>query len=329
LSRKTDATRPAHARRRGMIAIASVGAAMATTGGLAFAQETTTTTGQDTTTTTQSTTTAKSGGGTSTSGGGTSTSGGGGSGGDSVRLKAESAAPGKVFFYGKNRARYRYTISGDRPRNMKIQLVNRKNWRVVKVWRKDDLEPGNHKVTWAGNNRHGKAAKKGTYLFRIRTKHGADVDRSRTKGDNRSVKFFPEKFPIRGKHTYGDGFGAARSGHTHQGQDVFAKCGKPLLAARGGRVQYSGYQGSGAGYYLVIDGKSTAHDYVYMHVKRGGRAKQGERVRTGEQIGKVGETGNASGCHLHFELWSKPGWYDGGHPMRSVTKHLRQWDHWS
>ena len=331
MSRKINGTLPGGVRRRGMILVASAAATMATTAGLAFAQDATTTatdtTAADdstTTTTTSVVPTTKGGGGTSTSGGGGDKSGGG-----SVRLKAESAAPGKVFFYGKNRATYRYAISGDRPRNMKIQLVNRKNWRVVKVWRKANLEPGSHKVTWSGNNRHGKAAKKGTYLFRIRTKRGADVDRSRTKGDDRSVTFFPEKFPVRGKHSYGDGYGAPRDGHVHQGQDVLADCGKRIVAARGGRVQYSGYQASGAGYYLVVDGKSTGHDYVYMHLKRGQRAKQGERVRTGEQIGKVGDTGDASGCHLHFELWSKPGWYSGGHAMRSVTKHLRQWDHWS
>jgi len=309
-----------------MIVVASVAATMAATAGLAFAQDGTTTTTSPTqgTTTTPDTTPAKGGGGTSTSGGG-----GGKSGGGSVRLKAESAGPSKVFFYGKNRATYRYTISGDRPRNMKIQLVNRQNWRVIKVWRKDDLEPGSHKVTWSGNNRHGKAAKKGTYLFRIRTKRGADVDRSRTKGDDRSVSFFPDKFPLRGKHSYGDGYGAPRAGHVHQGQDILADCGKRIVAARGGRVQYSGYQAGGAGYYIVIDGKSTGHDYVYMHLQRGQRAKQGQRVRTGEQIGKVGDTGDASGCHLHFELWSKPGWYSGGHAMRTVTKYLRQWDHWS
>jgi Peptidase family M23 len=326
LSRYTDGTHPARTGSRGTIAVLSVAAALAATGGSALAQDTTTTTTDGTssqgTTTTPDATTPKSGGGTSTSGGGKS-------GGSSVRLKAESAAPGKVFFYGRNRATYRYTISGDRPRNMKIQLVNRRNWRVVKVWRKDDLEPGSHKLTWSGNTRRGKAAKKGTYLFRLRTKRGADVDRSRTKGDGRSVKFFPEKFPVRAKHSYGDGYGAPRAGHVHQGQDILADCGKPIVAARGGRVQYSGYQAGGAGYYLVVDGKSTGHDYVYMHLKRGRRAKQGERVRTGEQIGKVGDTGDASGCHLHFELWSKPGWYSGGHAMRSVTKHLRQWDHWS
>jgi hypothetical protein len=326
LSRRTDEPHPGAARRKAIIALVAVTATMAATAGLAFAQDgtTTTTSPPQGTTTTPDTTPAKGGGGTSTSGGG-----GGKSGGGSVRLKAESAGPSKVFFYGNNRATYRYTISGDRPRNMKIQLVNRQNWRVIKVWRKDDLEPGSHKVTWSGNNRHGKAAKKGTYLFRIRTKRGADVDRSRTKGDDRSVSFFPDKFPLRGKHSYGDGYGAPRAGHVHQGQDILADCGKRIVAARGGRVQYSGYQAGGAGYYIVIDGKSTGHDYVYMHLQRGQRAKQGQRVRTGEQIGKVGDTGDASGCHLHFELWSKPGWYSGGHAMRTVTKYLRQWDHWS
>jgi murein DD-endopeptidase MepM/ murein hydrolase activator NlpD len=328
LSCKTHRT-PAYARRKAMVALVSAAATMAATAGLAFAQDTTTTTTATTpteTTTTPDVPTAKSGGGTSASGGG---GGGGKSGGGSVRLKAESAAPSKVFFYGKTRATYRYTISGDRPRNMKIQLVNRKSWRVIKVWRKDDLEPGSHSVTWAGNNRQGKAAKKGAYLFRIRTKRGADVDRSRTKGDDRSVNFFPDKFPLRGRHSYGDGYGAPRDGHVHQGQDVLADCGKRIVAARGGRVQYSGYQAGGAGYYIVVDGKSTGHDYVYMHLQRGQRARQGERVRTGEQIGKVGDTGDASGCHLHFELWSKPGWYSGGHAMRTVTRYLRKWDHWS
>ncbi len=129
---------------------------------------------------------------------------------------------------------------------------------------------------------------------------------------------------MRGKHTYGDGLGAGRG---HQGQDVFAKCGNPLQAARGGKVQTNAYH-SAAGYYVVIDGKRTRKDYVYMHMKRGGRPKEGERVKTGESIGKVGETGNASGCHLHFELWSAPGWYEGGDPL-DATKYLKRWDKYS
>ena len=64
-------------------------------------------------------------------------------------------------------------------------------------------------------------------------------------------------FPIRGKHTYGDGLGAGRG---HQGQDLLAKCGKPVVAAEPGRVQRNKYQSS-AGNYVVIDGKGNARGH--------------------------------------------------------------------
>jgi hypothetical protein len=307
LSRKIDRTRLGRARvRAGVLTLASTCAILSVAVGMASAQ------------------------GTTATGGTTSASDFGGSdSGSSILLRAEDAAPGKGFFYGRRPVVYRYTVDGDRPRNLKIQAVRRSNWRVVKVWRRDDVEPGTYKVRWNGRTRSGGAARKGAYLFRVRTNHGANVDRTRAKGDNRSVKLYPKKFPVRARHTYGDGFGAARSGHAHQGQDIFAKCGKPLVAARGGRVQYSGNDPGGGGYYLVVDGRSDGHDYVYMHLLRRGRAKRGERVRTGERIGRVGQTGNASGCHLHFEVWSRPGWYEGGHPTRAVTRFLKQWDRWS
>jgi murein DD-endopeptidase MepM/ murein hydrolase activator NlpD len=113
------------------------------------------------------------------------------------------------------------------------------------------------------------------------------------------------------------------------GQDLGARCGSRIVAARGGKVQWRGYQASGAGYYLVIDGQATSHDYVYMHLRRGQRPQDGERVRTGERIGRIGMSGNSSDCHLHFEIWSRPGWYDGGRAMRSVSKKLKDWDAWS
>ena len=140
--------------------------------------------------------------------------------------------------------------------------------------------------------------------------------------DARALKSLPHNFPVKGKHSYGDGYGAGRG---HQGQDVFAKCGNHVRAARGGRVQLRDRHSS-AGNYLVIDGRKTRVDYVYMHLRGKPRVRQGQRVKKGDWIARVGSSGNASGCHLHFELWSKPGWYEGGHAMRSVTKHLRRWD---
>jgi murein DD-endopeptidase MepM/ murein hydrolase activator NlpD len=42
----------------------------------------------------------------------------------------------------------------------------------------------------------------------------------------------------------------------------------------------------------------------------------------------VGESGNASGCHLHYEMWSPPGWYEGGTFM-DPAPYLKAWDKYS
>jgi murein DD-endopeptidase MepM/ murein hydrolase activator NlpD len=51
-------------------------------------------------------------------------------------------------------------------------------------------------------------------------------------------------------------------------------------------------------------------------------------VRTGEPIGAVGSTGSSTACHLHFELWTAPGWYEGGSPIDPLAL-LRKWDSYS
>jgi murein DD-endopeptidase MepM/ murein hydrolase activator NlpD len=137
-------------------------------------------------------------------------------------------------------------------------------------------------------------------------------------------------FPVRGQHDYGGAgaeFGSGRAGHSHQGQDVFAECGTPMVAARGGLVKFKQYHAA-AGNYLVIDGSGTDVDYVYMHLAEPTPFQPGDRVYTGQRIGSVGDSGNAHGCHLHFELWSGPGWYDGGEPFDPLST-LQAWDGWS
>jgi murein DD-endopeptidase MepM/ murein hydrolase activator NlpD len=178
-------------------------------------------------------------------------------------------------------------------------------------------------ASWNGLKQGGKPADDGGYRFRIGPESGTMETASKAK-----FTYHRFRFPIRGSHSYGDGVGAPRSGHTHQGQDLPASCGTKLVAARGGRVQWKAYDG-GAGNYVVIDGKKTRHDFVYMHLKKPSRLHKGGRVRTGQKIGAVGTTGSSTGCHLHFEEWSGPGWYEGGRPLKAVTKHLKQWDGWS
>jgi murein DD-endopeptidase MepM/ murein hydrolase activator NlpD len=100
-----------------------------------------------------------------------------------------------------------------------------------------------------------------------------------------------------------------------------------MVAARGGRVKVKGHH-SAAGNYLVIDGAGTGLDYAYMHLAEPSPFRAGDRIYTGQRIGSVGETGNAQGCHLHFELWAAPGWYDGGRPFDPLPS-LQTWDSWS
>jgi murein DD-endopeptidase MepM/ murein hydrolase activator NlpD len=125
-------------------------------------------------------------------------------------------------------------------------------------------------------------------------------------------------FPLVGEFSYGDAgarFGAARNGHTHQGQDLFADEGTPVVAVRGGTIAYVEYQKRGAGWYVVLDADGEDYDYAFMHLQEGSiPVVKGQHVDIGERIGGVGHTGDAQGNHLHFEVW-EGAWFDGGHAV--------------
>jgi murein DD-endopeptidase MepM/ murein hydrolase activator NlpD len=110
----------------------------------------------------------------------------------------------------------------------------------------------------------------------------------------------------------------------HEGFDVVAACGTPLVAVRGGRVRRRGYDPVLYGNYLLIHGEGERRSYFYAHLPRPARVHRGERVWTGERVGAVGKTGNARyvGCHLHFEIHAR------GRPI-DPEPYLRRWDRWS
>ena len=124
-------------------------------------------------------------------------------------------------------------------------------------------------------------------------------------------------FPVAGAHTIGQGFGAARSGgRQHEGQDIMSACGTPLVAVSRAKVKFVSFQ-SLAGNYVVIRNKKLHQDYMYAHLATRAMVSKGQVVQPGQQIGIVGETGDATACHLHFELW-RGKWYRGGHPVNPL-----------
>jgi murein DD-endopeptidase MepM/ murein hydrolase activator NlpD len=188
-------------------------------------------------------------------------------------------------------------------------------------------------VTWDGLI-NGVAAPDGRYEFRVLADNGrgttatsAQVPPEDGPASPESFLLVGHKFPVRGRHDFG-GFSATfGGGRGHEGQDVFAGCGTPLVAARGGVVKINRFQ-ERAGHYIVIDGEQTDVDYVYMHLREASPVAKDTRVYTGQIIGAVGDTGRADGCHLHFELWTGPGWYTGGSAFDPLPP-LQDWDRFS
>lgn len=220
------------------------------------------------------------------------------------------------------------------PMAIAVALVRLSDGALVTSWPLGTVAPGVVRtLTWDGTVA-GVAQPAGRYEFRVfsqaagvQAAQTADVAQPLATG---AFDLVDHKFPVRGKHTFGTGiaaFGAQRDGHVHQGQDIFAACGTPLVAARGGVVKLNKTEAN-AGNYIVIDGAGTDVDYVYMHLRQPSPLKKGALVGTGDPIGEVGRTGDATACHLHFEMWSAPGWYTGGQPFDPLP-YLKLWDAYS
>ena len=241
----------------------------------------------------------------------------------SVRIATASPLPlgDAILAGGDRRAVFRYRAGGSPAQGASVEALRITDGAVVRRWPLATAPDGTGVVEWDGTV-DGVPQPTGRYAFRIAGASAADVDADPSSDTEFSL--IDGIFPIRGKHDLGqsasNGFGGGRG---HKGQDMFAACGTPLVAAQGGRVAAAKYH-SAAGYYVVVkrpDGRSHA----YMHMRGPALVREGARVRAGQAIGAVGETGRASGCHLHFELWTAPGWYAGGTAVDPLPT-LRAWD---
>jgi murein DD-endopeptidase MepM/ murein hydrolase activator NlpD len=225
--------------------------------------------------------------------------------------------PARAYFDAKRPVRLTFRFNGAVPADLAVEL--RKGERTIETWRQAGADPSiPHRIAWAPEGR----PDSGKLSFRVGPERGVTRPAGR-------FRLFDHRFPIPARHSYGDRFGVPRSGgRVHEGQDLWASCGAPLVAARGGTVQAKGYSAALYGHYVTIDGAATDRDYFYAHLASSATVAKGDRVLTGQRIGSVGKTGNArgEGCQLHFELWPS-GWRDG-HPVDPLRE-LRRWDAWS
>jgi murein DD-endopeptidase MepM/ murein hydrolase activator NlpD len=121
------------------------------------------------------------------------------------------------------------------------------------------------------------------------------------------------RFPVQGRCFFGDTWGATRSGgRTHEGVDIIANEGNLLYAVTDGEITKLFWDHPGA---LAGNGFRLTHAsgtyYTYLHLLSFAPGIEvGTKVKAGDVIGFVGNTGSSATPHLHFEI--HPG---GGGPV--------------
>ena len=137
-------------------------------------------------------------------------------------------------------------------------------------------------------------------------------------------------FPVGDPHTFGDSFGAPRMmgtgyEHAHQGTDIMAPSGTPLLACERGIITRMGSDTLG-GTKIWVKGESGTY-YYYAHLSAFAEGMHdGLVVDAGTVIGFVGDTGNAKGGapHLHFEIHPDGGPAVNPYPLLKVVDDLNR-----
>lgn len=121
-------------------------------------------------------------------------------------------------------------------------------------------------------------------------------------------QFWPTQGIITGH--FGKWRGGRRSGHYHAGVDIAAPVGTHILAPMDGVVTFAGRKG-GYGRTLIIDhGDGIATLYGHNSEIR---VEEGQEVKKGQLISKVGSSGRSTGPHLHYEVRTE------GHPVNPLA----------
>jgi murein DD-endopeptidase MepM/ murein hydrolase activator NlpD len=115
----------------------------------------------------------------------------------------------------------------------------------------------------------------------------------------------------------GSGWGADRGRRSHMGMDLGGKRGTPIFAVETGRINRTKKQSNGS-IQIVLRGKSGSM-YYYGHLDSV-LIKSGQRVKSGQVIGRMGDTGSPGQVHLHFEYWRSGGESDAINPIKLLRR---------
>ena len=115
----------------------------------------------------------------------------------------------------------------------------------------------------------------------------------------------------------GDGWGADRGSRSHMGIDLGGKRGSRIFAIEDGVIDRTKRQDNGA-LQIVMKGESGAKFY-YGHMDEV-LIKGGERVKSGDVIGTMGDSGSPGAVHLHFEWWRSGGESDAVNPAELIDR---------
>lgn len=136
----------------------------------------------------------------------------------------------------------------------------------------------------------------------------------------------PVQYPLATKaahdrHNYGGG--GPHWAHGHTGTDYSVPCGTPVLAATDGNIVLDTTQGWAGRWLVKVQTGPKALTTWYAHMQSLS-VSDGQPVKVGQQIGEVGALGNATGCHLHFEVHPKGGsiYEDGVNPSSWLAQNV-------
>lgn len=177
-----------------------------------------------------------------------------------------------------------------------------------------DLYKGDYKVTSKGEYGLADVVANVTYVNGVETERTVlssvtlkePVTEYRLEGTKERPSWHPTgtfRWPTSGRIT--SYFGGRKSpggiGSTnHKGMDIAGPRGTPIYAADGGIVTYAGWKG-GYGYVVIINHNYNGYETFYAHNSKL-LVSVGQTVYKGQQIAKMGSTGNSTGSHCHFEI---------------------------